>query len=333
MAAWIGAVVIGVCGGAAVALKLHGGFYLVPVALVYAVQYGWRHIVTMGVVGVITTLLPFALPQFSLSNFVSWFGAMTDKPSLLKHVTFMARYSLLYLVPAGVYLWLSYGSGKATWRRDLIYVGVFAACILALLYPGAKVGSSRYHYYYPFAPLAVDMVIMSWQRMRTTAQRRAVVGVTALLIVVSVVMSGATINRFYKQLNFKEADAVHAELMSIMSDYPGKTIQMGVGFDHKTYHWTWQKTHLVMAGNPYLIDMATMTETSFLGYPLTPETIDRINQCETDIWLIQKGEEPFSLIGYYQNKVFSDAFLTVFFAHHKKIETRSYFDLWQCDGR
>ena len=97
-----------------------------------------------------------------------------------------------------------------------------------------------------------------------------------------------------------------------------------------TYRNTFQAARLGLAGNPYLLDNATMIETSALGIRLTPETLALIRACAIDIWLIPKGEKPFAMTGFYGNRVFDDTFRQAFMETYRKGSSLRFFDLWEC---
>ncbi len=55
-----------------------------------------------------------------------------------------------------------------------------------------------------------------------------------------------------------------------------------------------------------------------------------IRGCNTDIWLIPKDEQPFTMIGYYGNRMFRTAFVEAFLNNYEKRESFDYFDVWAC---
>ena len=137
--------------------------------------------------------------------------------------------------------------------------------------------------------------------------------------------------RFFRSLHWQTEAAIQAELEAIQAANLGSTIEMGVGENLAKYRNTFQRTRLVIAGHPYTFDVATQIEASKLGYPLSAATLDLIRACRSRIWLIPKGERPFTMQGYYGNTIFSDAFRAVFHETYVRRESRNYFDLWLCN--
>ena len=75
-----------------------------------------------------------------------------------------------------------------------------------------------------------------------------------------------------------------------------------------------------------------------LGKLVVPQsTIAYLQSCQTQIWLIPKGEHPFTLPSLYDDPdsfprrdIFGDALRAAFFAQYQKRGSSAYFDLWSC---
>jgi hypothetical protein len=96
----------------------------------------------------------------------------------------------------------------------------------------------------------------------------------------------------------------------------------------------------VFAGNPLTVDEAALDDMELSKLAMPQSTIAYVQSCQTQIWLIPKGERPFLLPSFYDDlgspmirDIFGNAFREVFFARYQKRETSTYFDLWSCDGK
>jgi hypothetical protein len=316
-------VLIAALAALATSAKLHAALYFAPLVLFYAWDRGFRSFALMTAVGAVLVLAPFALPLFSLADYVSWFEPVTAG----KHNSWgvflkVFRYSLFYFAP----LIFPFLERKSLEPRDWVYVGAYAGCIVLAYFPASKPGAGM-HYLLPFAPVAVD-VALRYGAARFT--RRAATIAAAALAVALLLVCMPIQQRFIEALHWDEARAIEVEIRQILADFKGRSLEMGVGETVVSYPKTFQKPILVTAGNPYSLDAAIMTETAYLKIPLPPATIERIRRCHTDAWLIPAGERPFTMIGYYAMPAFGQEFQEAFLAAYEKRRSYRIFDVWAC---
>ncbi len=324
---WGKSAIIAVCGGLAVGLKIHAGIYFVPLVLYHSWGRGSGTFLFICFVGAVTAVAPFAWEIFSLSNFLTWFPHMAGKPTDLSMLTKILRYSVFYLAPVLFFLAARKWRNGALGTVENVYFGSFIVCVLLSLVPAAKPGAGWY-YLFPFLALSVDMILRFSGAV--TINRWPVwagVGVVAAaMFIVSVPIQ----KRFFRALHWQKADDITADIDAILKSYPGKTIQMGMGDSIAGYNNTLFKPLLVFAGHPHTLDIGIAIETSKLGIPLPQGTLDRIENCHTDAWLIPTGEKPFSMIGYYRNPVFGDSFRSAFHRVYTLQKRFQFFDVWTC---
>ncbi|MSO92761.1 MAG: hypothetical protein EXQ86_05085 [Rhodospirillales bacterium] len=317
------ALLIALCAALAAGAKLHAALYFAPIVLFYVWERGLGTLILMGAAGALLVLAPFALPPFSLVDYLSWFepvaaGKQNSWGVFLK----VFRYSLFYFAP----LVFPLLDRKTLRARDWAYVGAYAGCLVLSFFPASKPGAGM-HYLLPFAPIAVDIALRYGAAGFTKRMATAAAAILALaLLAVSMPIQ----ERFVRALHWDEARAVGGEIRQIMADFSGRTIEMGVGDTVVSYPRTFQKTILVTAGHPYSLDAAIVTETAYLKIPLPPETVARIRACRTDVWLIPAGERPFAMVGYYAMPAFGQEFQDAFLAAYEKRRSYRYFDAWAC---
>ena len=105
---------------------------------------------------------------------------------------------------------------------------------------------------------------------------------------------------------------------------------MGFGKNVAIYPRTFSRTLLVFAGHPYSIDSAPAMEMNKWKIPLPEETLSMLRNCKTDLWLIPKDEQPFTMIGYYGELALAPAFAEAFNAGYEKVKSLKYFEIWAC---
>ncbi|MGB0683270.1 MAG: hypothetical protein ACPGOV_11205 [Magnetovibrionaceae bacterium] len=327
--AWWATVGIGICAGLAMGFKIHAAVFVAPVALFHVWGRDFRHWIALPAVMVGVGLLPFAFDVFSLSGLTAWFGLLASKPFDPGMGMDYLRYNAVSLVLVGaasvLYLFGN-GAEKDGWALPLYLLAILGVMALVVI-PAAKPGAGWY-YLLPFSALVLDVTERLVWRKRPAiwALGLSVIGIIGLLVTAVPIQK-----RFHLSLDVPLSERVAAELASIMADHIGATIEMGLGEDAlQGYHNSWQRSRLVLAGHPYSLDAAIMTEVSQFGVTMPPAALAKLAACDPDIWLIPSGEEPFSLIGYYGNPVFTDTWRTAFRTAYQRLESRTFFDVWRC---
>jgi hypothetical protein len=271
--------------------------------------------------------LPFAFPVFPLNNHLAWFVPVIGKETSLPYVLHVLRYAVIYLAPLAFFAAAGMRATDSAARREAAYLGAYLCCLAAAIYLGAKPGAGS-HYFYPFAALTIDLTLR--HALRVIGWRMAVWGAIVVFATVVLAIGVPVQKRYYRALHWQEVSRIGAEVRAIMAAYPGRTIEMGVGDNVATYPRTFQKSLLVLAGNPYTLDVAVIIEWSKLGIPFPDATLAMIRGCSTELWLIPKGERPFAIVGYYGNPTFEPAFIDAFLGSYAEAKSLEFFDVWAC---
>jgi hypothetical protein len=325
---WVSSLIIGLCGGLAASLKIHAGLFILPVVLFHCWRRGLKTFMFISAVGGVTILAPFAFELFSLPNYVSWFPLHAGKEINFVLMLKVLRYSLFYLTPVVFFVAAKKWADKnAIDRAETVYFWSFVFCLVGMGLLGSKPGAGWY-YFFPLLAICVDM-IMRYSGIVTRNKGLARAGV-AVVATVLLIVSVPVQKRYARSLHWDEARRITVDIEAIVDAFPGKTIQMGVGNTLVGYDLTFYKPLLTFAGHPYTLDIGIVMETSNLGLKLPSEVLNRIKNCQTEIWLVPKGEKPFELIGYYGNPVFDDYFKGAFFGYFQKQRSFEYFDAWAC---
>ena len=323
---WTRTLIIAIAGGMAVSLKVHAGIYFVPIAFLHCYGRGFTHFFSLCLAGAAVALAPFAFSAFSLADYTVWFSLQAAGKAFSPEAYGpVLKKALLYLIPALVF----FPALKSTGKGEKIYFLSYIAGILVLIPLAARPGGGHY-YLYPFFPLAIDMTLRfsgnsRYKRFSTTILLVAAVFVLMLSVPVQ--------KRFLRNLDWPLAASINAEVKDIITRFSGKTIEMGYG--EKTaggasYDLTYYKSLLVMAGNPYSLDATVGAEMLKLSIAFPEAAIERIRACQTDLWLVPKGEAPFAMRSYYGEPAFPEVFRQAFLGAYKKSASFSHFDVWAC---
>lgn len=328
---WVKSLVIAVCAALAVGMKVHAGAYFAPVVLFHCINQnrGLKTFAVMAVSGLVLVLLPFALSVFSLSAFVDWIILIAKKDSASVIGSKFARYLVLYFTPVMFYLAAWRWSGKRANLAEHVYFWVFVVSLIVILFPASKVGAGT-HYFFPFLAVLIDLILRHAGRMES---RKAMVWGLAGVLAVAVLIVGIPVQkRFFRALHWQEVADIQSEIRTIMADYKGQSIEMGIGENTVTYPRTLSRTLLVFQGHPYSFDAAPAMETIKWNIPLPEGTLSELRACKTDVWLIPKGENPFMMIGYYGAPAVPPVFSETFKTWYGKVKTYKFFEAWRCAG-
>jgi len=272
--------------------------------------------------------LPFMTPLFEFKYLVDLIQLMADKPNSWDGLKKVMRYAAIYVVPASIFIafgWQSMSRNERT-EVSILSAGVVLAMAL-VLYPAQKPGAGMY-YLLPFAPIAIDLAGRGLCAMRTN-HKLAIAASLAVAVLMNVV-SVPVEKRFVRSLNWQMASAVAEEIAQISEDFKGQKIEIGIGSSNDSYRRTYQRTRLVFAGHPYSLDTSIIIDTTAWGIELSQATLNMIETCQTDIWLIPVGERPYAWYGYYGKDTYGQPFRDSFTRAFQKTESRTYFDIYRC---
>jgi hypothetical protein len=101
----------------------------------------------------------------------------------------------------------------------------------------------------------------------------------------------------------------------------------------RIYPRTFNRTLLVLGGHPYTFDAAPAMEMNKWKVPPSDDYLAMLRGCNTDIWLIPKGEAPFTMVSYYAAPGVDKAFTETFNVSYGKVKSFDYFDVWACNKK
>ncbi len=325
---WLRAAVFGVLIGFVIGQKVFAAIYFLPFGFLMLYQDGIIACIVTVVIAFSVAALPFMTPLFEFKYLVDLIQLMADKPNSWDGLKKVMRYAAIYVVPASIFIafgWQSMSRNERT-EVSILSAGVVLAMAL-VLYPAQKPGAGMY-YLLPFAPIAMDLAGRGLCAMRTN-HKLAIAASLAVAVLMNVV-SVPVEKRFVRSLNWQMASAVAEEIAQISEEFKGQKIEIGIGSSNDSYRRTYQRTRLVFAGHPYSLDTSIIIDTTAWGIELSQATLNMIETCQTDIWLIPVGERPYAWYGYYGKDTYGQPFRDSFTRAFQKTESRTYFDIYRC---
>jgi hypothetical protein len=347
--------ILGLMLGLCVNLKIHGGVYFLPLAWL-AWQSGWRskQSLTVAMTALITAIFPFLVfSNVSLRNYLWTLGvAGSQGINLINLFTNIEWFFLLCVPLAAVVALASLRDAPATARALKSFYPMLLLILvefLAILPFASKYGAGPHHY----LPLSVVLLLLGadlhaqgvrWVWGTTVAAA----GVQAACFSWLASCLGTGLVRCYQDTAWLQgrtnwAHSIESDLHGITAKYGADhVILMGVG-NNDDYEQTFFRSELVFAGQPIGIEPSALMESAFTGRPTPPldqliKTFGQDYPGRKIMWLIPKGNAPFSLESYYaethgstygeHDLLFDAAFRAGFQSHFSLMASTSFYDLY-----
>jgi hypothetical protein len=324
--------------------KISGVFYVLPLVVQFAVRRGWRAAFAVGLCSIGAAALPFLLPNVSGSEYWRWLHRAGGHPkstvdlfSTLRTLPILVAPLLLLVGPTP---W-RHAAFRAHVRENGLRLLTLLLCVAAVTAVSSIVGAGAHHLV-PLVPvLGYEYASIYARTGAEFANQHPVLfrylwACVALVVVVRV--GGGVRETFSIWSNWGWSRNVTDELDSIIREYPGRQVQMGYGDRHDRLAYF--RPELVFATNRLVLDEQAICEMDLDGIQLPDSTLDAVDACVADVWLIPKGQSPFSLDNVFgvvyagrlpRHPLFGASFRDAFARHYKKGSSAHYFDLWVCD--
>jgi hypothetical protein len=325
------AAVLAIAVGLAINCKIHGFLYLLPVGAVWFQRNGFRSLVTVIVLAGIVAMIPFLLPGVLQSGYLAWLRLATGH-SLRKSVladNLMAFITLLIplaLLPcpidwARLLRWLN--------ETNLLFISLVGVGLLVCV-PASKAGAGPHHLL-PLAPYVGYLLAsrLAVHPLRDWNPWCLVIGF--LWVVCSYPQTFFVSRPFWDRGQDRLAGEAITDLRAILSGYNPQDIQMGCGGkDH--YGLTFDSPWIYKFGAPRVTDPASCMDIKASGLTLRPLEESLRNKI-FKIWLIPRGDQPFSMISYYDDRpLFDDSVAQTLLRNYSIVESARFYDVYQANG-
>jgi hypothetical protein len=321
-------ILAGVFAGILWNLKITGPAYTLPLFVLLASRAGWPALVASLAVAVVTAIAPFVLvANVSFEAYSAWLRLSAQTGLLLSTL----RQNIEWAVFLGVPLALSYFSAPAPravsrqWSLVAMATGL-ATC--GVIVAGSKPGAGPYHLL-PLLPLAGYLAAA---RLGAEAPRFPARGAEAAIawVLVAVLVAVTQQLQFITTMTGRRSLGVARDIQQFASRQRG-VVEMGYGVSDPL---TFARPLLVFRNNSYFLDQPAIGEHQLAGLPIPAATIEALRRCRVNYWLVPRDETPFTAVNMYNavylKPLFPDEFRRAFFETHDRVETTTYFDVWEC---
>jgi hypothetical protein len=349
---WISVPLLALASAISFDIKITALCYFLPLFVLFVRRHGFRPAVLAGVGAAIFALAPFLSPQISVKTYLEWLNVASREP--LTRVEVLRELKLLPVLcaPFGLLLWqLAQKSRIALSNyvaKNRIFLVALGGSVTAIAVSASKIGAGPHHFM-PFYPIAGYVCAGIYRETKTSKVTQSAPARLNFIPLLWLWLAAAVVTQTaagYSDiastvLSFRSramASAVTSDLKRVMQDHPGETIEMGYG-RWDSYELTFFRPMLVFAGNPFTIDASSLDDTQLSGVEIPHNTLEYLQQCKTQVWLIPKGDAPFGLVNVYslidprvfpERPLFSDEFRRIFFQQYRKQGSTKYFDIWEC---
>jgi hypothetical protein len=326
------AVALGLLGGCAVNMKIHGALYILPYAVALLAATGTTaaalRLAAIGTVcGLLALVLPFLAPNVSLPHYVAFLQATLQHGFARFLLMQNLRFGAVLILPV---LLMMARRARGQPQPDLPMGLTYLAAVIIVCGIGAKNGAGPTHLL-PFLPAFAYLLVQATRTVRIPGAVDAWTGALSATFLVAAIAytPGFESNilglRTWDRLN--DDPGVRDEATQLYRDYP--TAIMGVG-DYGSDNKAEYKVIGVFAGGKLPYDTTTWMDLQKGGVP--EHVVDRlVTGCTTPFWIIPKGGEPFSITSPYgPEPMFSRQFQTLFHTGYQPVRDGSYYTVWAC---
>lgn len=352
---WRSALLFAIACGLSFDVKFTAPFYFAPLFVLLIRRQGWRPAALAVAGAVVFAVVPFFVPGISVLRYLQWLHQTSRQP--LSRGEFVRELKILPILfsPFVLLLWQLAERGRSYLSNYLyenrFFLLVSGGCLAAIAVSSSKIGAGPHHFM-PFYPTIAYACADAYSKIRDAA---IVISVGARATIVPLLWFSVAIV-FMTQLGISfaptaeillqsrsQASAVVDDLEGVMQSHPDRNIEMGYGGWNSKYKLTYFRPTLVFAGNPFTINVVALGDMQLSGVVALPaSTLEYMQHCKTQIWLIPKGDAPFSMLNVYslmdshlfpQRPVFSDEFRQIFLQRYRKQPSSKYFDIWECEAQ
>lgn len=328
---------IGLALGGCMNTKLHGALYVVP-----ALALAWPRADPRAWLALLASAggacaLPFlASPALDLAPYLEWLRIAARHGLSPEKALDTARCALLLVLPLllGGQHWLAQRtpSERAEFfrrhGRGLLLAGGSVGALIVL---AAKNGGGEWHLL-PLVPSFAVLFALAWREetARTPVVGRGAWRIGLATLALYAVLGGA-IAAARVPIRLR-ADAVFTrpvreDLQRLVARHATETMALGAAGDG-TYARSFLRTELP-PGQPLAVDAGALMDMQQGGLAIPPATLDRVRSGAIKLWIVPRGERPFTVRNFYAGQdLFGAEFRQAFLASYRRTESTAFFDLW-----
>lgn len=317
-------ILLGAVTGVAINLKVTGFLYILPLGVLAVHRLRPQALSAAALVAAVVALAPFLLPNISLQHYWEYLSLAAHNGLVAAQLRRNLEWCAFLAGPAAGLLWTM---RRASSQGSAFSVVGLALSMLAVAGAAAKPGGGPLHLL-PFVPVLAKTIVevppVAWNQL--WARSLAIAFLSAVLLLA--IQKQFTFVRTMTQRDLRPA---LLEIRSFARAHRSSRMEVGYG---GTSYVPYARPEMVFVTREYLLDEPAVQEYRLSGMQMPQSTIQVVEECLIDFWLLPRGEEPFVVPSAYYpvgpREVFSDNFRLAFFRHYKRSGALEQFDVWQC---
>ena len=317
-------ILTGVMGGILIGLKISAApAILFPLLMLYR-RFGFRAPIVSSLIATVCTLIPFALSNISLHNYISWILFTRSEGISAASAFSNILFALFLMSPCLLVELFLLRFGLAFKQRIPEFFVILFCLFIAVL--TSKNGSGP-HYLWHILPSLIVYLALASRNLKELPLREQ--GVPPYFIAVACMLfAGVNIPRAYEHLEMalmppgvKSAQQSIDRFLDIYGNH--SSIQMGYGSAPGDYR-PLLRYILIYKGQPYTIEGSPdRFETALLPFPVN--VLNRMGNCKNDVWLVPHSQQPF------QVWVLPNILRSTFIQNYKIVRSDAMYDAWICN--
>ncbi|HTL89806.1 MAG TPA: hypothetical protein VL134_10420, partial [Leptolyngbya sp.] len=272
-------------------LKITAFLHFIPIYVLLLDRFGLVSILISSILTLLVSALPYLIfPQISFANYWTWLQQVRLKGINSEQIPKNLLWAAFVAIPIAIAFLRSFANCKH-FKQWLSKRFLYCLTLLIGVIINAVISSTRgalENNMLPFVPLLVYLAIELFQipAFKFSKIVAAINLSAAIAFVLSIcLMVYSTEVKFIHRMITAPGHQAIADLDQFMATHPNRTI--GMGYGAVSYQLSTYRPQLVFAGNPYLLDSASLMEMQASGLNNTPEsTLNALRTCQTEIWLI-----------------------------------------------
>lgn len=331
-------IILAICLGVEVNLKVHAFLYILPVLILHFNRTNLNTVVLTCAGSVIFAMAPFLYSRISFSD---WMAGLQlggseglGRLELLANVQWLAFFWLPFPAVMLICQRANPAAFAEMFARRKVFLGVLFGSMVLTGLIGSKVGSGPAHFS-PFIPLLVYAFCLFLEKETFGGKAGMDFIGQAARACIAAFCAAALFLAAHQQFRFLTAmgtinaqtEAVDADIAEVMRICDGKTVSMGYG-SNATFFLSQQLLPLVFANNPLCFEFSAMQ--GFHDKGLSDKGREVISNKLVNIWLIPRGDQPFTIRSFYQPNplLFDDDFRASFGKNYQRSGTSRFFDIY-----
>lgn len=323
---WVG---VGLAAGLAAGVKLHAPIYFLPTLALALTGPSPVAALAMSAAAFVAALVApfFACQGVSLVHYAQWLGEAAQHPRSLQKGFGLLLWAGIFLLPGAAAI--AFAPERRDWlRRERWPLAGLALCIVCLFAVGSKVGAGRNHAI-PLIPIALwlwgEVSASRTGQREHPLQARIVALISIALLAFGIFKMVSMLGR----LESAASESARLEIEEILDRESGRRVAVGYGEPQWLSHL---RVIPIAQGHPYLLGSVALMDMGLTGMGVTAATVELIEECAVESWLLPRGAAPFVMAGYYQphRNLFGDGLPIAFTASHSPAYSTQSFTIWRC---